>query len=81
MTYKPITKQMSFVLPLYFTKAEVVFTKGNGSPENISFKIHQNAEPRHVISTEKLEKGFWLAQLVWTMGRSHYCTEKLIEIA
>lgn len=81
MTYKPNTQQVSFVLPLYFTKAEVVFTKGSGSLENISFQIHQNAEPRHVVSTEKLGKGFWLAQLVWSMGRSHYCTEKLIEIA
>ncbi|WP_221393527.1 hypothetical protein [Dyadobacter sp. NIV53] len=81
MTYKPTTQQMSFVLPLYFTKAEVVFTKGSGSLENISFQILEKTEPRHVVSTEKLEKGFWLAQLVWSMGRSQYCTEKLIEIA
>ena len=80
MTYKPSTQQMSFVLPLYFTKAEVVFTKGSGSLENIRFQIHQNEELRHVVSTEKLAKGFWVAQLIWSMGRSQYCSEKLIEI-
>jgi len=80
MTYIPGTQQMAFVLPLYFTNAEVVFTKDAGSFDKISFKIYPNSKPRHVVSTEKLEKGFWLAQLIWSMGRSQYCDERLIEI-
>ena len=81
MTYKPNTQQISFVLPLFFTKAEVVFTKRKGSLDNISFQVYPTSEPRHAVSTAKLDKGFWLAQINWSMGRDRYSTETLIEIA
>jgi hypothetical protein len=80
MTYKPSTQQLAFVLPLYFTNAEVVFTRDSGNLENIIFQIPSDSQPRHVVSTGKLGKGFWLAQLIWSMGRSRFCEEKMIEI-
>lgn len=80
MTYKPGIHLIAFVLPLYFTKAEVVFTKDTGSFDNVSFQVLPNSQPRHEVSTAKLAKGFWLAQLNWSIGRSRYFDEKLIEI-
>lgn len=80
MTYKPSSQQVSFVLPIYFTKAEIIFTKSAQNLENISFRIAPNSKPIHVVSTEILEKGQWLAQLIWSEGRSQFCKEKLIEV-
>lgn len=80
MTFKPYTQQIAFVLPLYFSKAEIILSRSKVSRENLSYKILPGKEPRHVVSTENLDKGFWLAQLIWSDGRSQFCQEKLIEI-
>jgi hypothetical protein len=81
MTYQPVTHQVSFVLPLYFWKAEIVFTRIASNDENITVPIQPGNVPRHVVSTEKLGKGYWRALLNWSDGRSRYCSEKMIEIA
>jgi hypothetical protein len=81
MTYKPNSQQVTFVLPIYFTKAEIVFRKSSKSLENISFRIVPTSKPIHAVSTKILEKGQWLAQLIWSEGRSQFCSEKLIEIS
>ena len=80
MTYEPQTQQVAFVLPLYFSKAEIIFTRPALSFDYITFRITPALNPRHVVSTKKLEKGTWLAQLIWSEGRSQYFTEKMIEI-
>lgn len=81
MTYKPNTQQLAFVLPMGFCKAEIIFTKIRENVDYLTFKVNPGQEPRHAVSTEKLEKGFWLAQLMWSVGRSQYCQEKLIEVS
>ncbi len=80
MTYKPSIRQLAFVLPLGFSKAEIIFTRHRQNYENRSFKVIPGQNPRHAVSTEALEKGTWLAQLIWSVGRAQYCQEKLIEI-
>jgi len=81
MTYKPNIRQLVFVLPQYCSKAEIIFTKSRENIAHSIMKVNPNSEPRYHISTEKLEKGIWIAQLLWSVGQSHYCAEKLIEIA
>ncbi|WAC13324.1 hypothetical protein [Dyadobacter pollutisoli] len=80
MTYQPNSQQVTFVLPMYFTKAEIVFSKSSKSLENFSFKIAPTSKPIHAISTEILEKGQWLAQLIWSQGKSQFCSEQVIDI-
>lgn len=80
MTYKPTTRQLAFVLPLYFSKAEIVFTRPRELFDSLTFRISPNLGARYEISTETLEKGTWTAQLLWSVGRSQFCQEKLIEI-
>jgi hypothetical protein len=80
MTYKPNSQQVTFVLPIYFTKAEIIFTKSARSLDHISFRVAPNSKAMHAVSTEILEKGQWLAQLIWSEGRSQFCSEKVIEI-
>ncbi|CAG5017893.1 hypothetical protein DYBT9275_05868 [Dyadobacter sp. CECT 9275] len=80
MTYQPNSQQVTFVLPMYFTKAEIVFSKSSTSLENISFKVNPSNKPVYAISTKILEKGQWLAQLIWSQGKSQYCSEQVIDI-
>jgi len=80
MTYQPVTHQVSFVLPLYFWKAEIVFSRMAFGADNVTVPIKPGELPRHVVSTEKLEKGYWRALLNWSDGRAQYCSEKMIEI-
>ncbi|MEO6285358.1 MAG: hypothetical protein ABIN80_09370 [Dyadobacter sp.] len=80
MTYQPATHQITFVLPLYFWKAEIVFTRQASKSENYTVHISSGDTPRHVVSTEKLGKGHWRAMLNWSDGRSQYCSEKMIEV-
>jgi len=65
---------------MYFTKAEIVFSKSSKRIENIAFKIIPSNKPAHAISTKILEKGQWVAQLIWSQGKSHFCSEQIIEI-
>jgi len=81
MTYQPISRQVSFVLPLYFWKAEIVFTRISANAEDFTVRIEPGDVPRHVVSTEKLTKGFWRAILSWSDGRLQYCSEKVIEVS
>lgn len=81
MTYKPTSKQVTFVLPNDFSKAEIVFTKSTRRLDNVSFRVEPTSKPTHSVSTEVLEKGQWLAQLVWSQGKSRFCSEQLIEIS
>ena len=80
MTYQPVTHQVSFVLPLYFWKAEIVFTRIASGADQVTVPIQPADLSRHVVSTEKLDKGYWRALLNWSDGRSQYCSEKMIEI-
>jgi hypothetical protein len=80
MTYQPIDHQVSFVLPLYFWKAEIVFSRIASNSENITVAVPPAPTARHVVSTEKLGKGYWRALLNWSDGRSQYCSEKMIVI-
>ncbi len=80
MTYKPINGQISFVLPFYFWKAEIIFTRIAPGADFVTIPIQQGELARHVVSTEKLGKGCWRALLNWSDGRSQYYREKMIEI-
>ncbi|WP_159476563.1 hypothetical protein [Dyadobacter sp. 3J3] len=80
MTYQPVAHQVAFVLPLYFWKAEIVFTRIASGAENVTIPIQPGKLPRHVVSTEKLEKGYWRALLNWSDGHAQYYSEKMIEI-
>lgn len=80
MTYQSNSQQVTFVLPMYFTKGEIVFSKSSKSLEHISFKIIPTSKPVHAISTKILERGQWLAQLIWTQGKSQFCSEQVIDI-
>jgi hypothetical protein len=80
MTYKPNSQKVTFVLPIYFTKAEMVFSKSSRNREDISIKISPSNKPFHAISTEILDKGQWLAQLIWSQGKSRFCSEQVIDI-
>jgi len=80
MTYQSENQKITFVLPLYFAKAEITFTRQTGN-ENITIPVTAGEGPRVSVSTRKFEKGFWLAQLNWSVGRSRYCSEGWFEIA
>jgi hypothetical protein len=80
MLYKPNSQQVTFVLPNDFTKAEIIFTKPNKRLDNVSFRVETKSSPIHSVSTRILEKGQWLAQLVWSQGKARFCSEQLIEI-
>ena len=80
MTYQPVNRQISFVLPLYFWKAEIIFTSIASGADDVTVPIQQGELARHVVSTAKLSKGYWLALLNWSEGGARYCREKMIEI-
>jgi hypothetical protein len=81
MTYKPDFHQVTFVLPIFFTTAEIVFSISPKSLDNISFQIAPNNKPIHAVSTEILHRGQWLAQLSWSDGKSQFFSEKLIVVS
>jgi len=80
MTYQAEQEKVTFVLPLYFIKAEVTFTR-QSTDEGLSLPLAPGNGPRVSISTHQFAKGFWLAQLTWSVGRERFCSEGWFEIA
>lgn len=80
MTYQAEQEKVTFVLPLYFAKAEVTFTR-QSSDDGLTVPIIPANGPRVSISTRRFAKGFWLAQLTWSVGRQRFCSEGWFEIA
>lgn len=78
MTFEPITKQLSFVLPDSFSKAELVLIHENGFSEHIP--IPSDEKICQTISVARVSKGVCMAQLNWTMGGYRYCNERMIEL-
>lgn len=80
MNYQPSTRQIAFVLPEYFRKAEVVFQKLGESFSQVTVKIKPGNRVRHTVSTKDLSQGFWKVYLNWTEGNQQYYREDLIEV-
>jgi hypothetical protein len=80
MNFEPTQNRLAFVLPTSFLKAELTFSTSNG-PEAVRVPIQPGPQARQVVSTERLAKGTWLAQLIWSVGRQEYQDEKLIVVS
>ncbi len=80
MNYQPQKHEITFVLPVHFWKAEVVFQRISDSFARITVPIKCNQESRHTVSTEVLSRGVWRVLLSWTEGSSGYCSEETIEV-
>nr|WP_295924414.1 hypothetical protein [uncultured Dyadobacter sp.] len=80
MTYQADQKRVAFVLPLYFMKAEVTFTR-QSTDDELRVPLAPGDGPRVSIPTHQFAKGFWLAQLTWSVGRQRFCSEGWFEIA
>jgi hypothetical protein len=80
MVYQAEQEKVTFVLPLYFMKAEVTFTR-KSADDWLTIPVAPGNGACFSISTRRFAKGFWLAQLVWSVGRDRFCSESWFEIA
>lgn len=80
MNFEPSSRQLSFVLPSTFARAEVVFSSKSGVSEDIHIPINPTPAPRQVLSLAKLKSGRWQIRLNWSEGHQQYFDEKDIII-
>ncbi|CCH55785.1 hypothetical protein BN8_05072 [Fibrisoma limi BUZ 3] len=78
MTFEPATQSVAFVLPLYFYKAELTFSRLNDTFDDVQIRVTPGNLPRYVVSTAQLAKGIWHARLNWSDGQQSYHEEKEI---
>ncbi len=77
MYFESAKRLLAFVLPATFQKGDVTFLPAAGSAD-FRVLINPNGQPRHVVPTDQLTKGRWLARLQWSDGRLHYFDEQEI---
>lgn len=80
MNYQPQNRRISFVLPVSFSKAEVVFQKVSASFYRITVPVEQSARALQTVSTEGLSAGRWRVYLNWSVGKIRYFNEREIEV-
>lgn len=80
MTFEPSSRQLSFVLPLLFKKAELVLSYKSGDVDDIHVPLAPNLKSRHVVSMKGLKSGRWQIRLNWSEGPQYYFEEKEIII-
>lgn len=80
MIYQPSSRQIAFVLPEYFRRAEIVFQKLGDAVPQVTVPIRPDHRIRHTVSTENLSQGFWRVFLNWTEGNQQFFQEDLIEV-
>ncbi|MGA0555323.1 hypothetical protein ACO2Q8_01630 [Larkinella sp. VNQ87] len=80
MTFEPTCQQLAFVLPESFMKAELTFQKRSAPESEIHLVVRPNQRARQVVSTRQLSQGLWKVMLNWWDGKSHYWTEKDINV-
>ncbi|GAB3250875.1 hypothetical protein GCM10027347_08950 [Larkinella harenae] len=80
MTFEPTRRQLAFVLPESFRKAEVIFRKRFSQEPEVHLVVRPNRQPRQVVSTQQLSRGLWHVILNWWDGKSQYWTEKEITV-
>ncbi|GAB2773104.1 hypothetical protein GCM10027275_15080 [Rhabdobacter roseus] len=80
MTFEPTRKQLAFVLPDSFRKAELIFQKQSGPGEQLRLTVKPDQKPRQVVSTQPLSRGLWSVILNWWDGKCHYWAEKEIRV-
>jgi len=77
MTFEPAKRLLAFVLPSSFQKGDVTFFPTTEASD-FRVAIKPNGQSRHVVPTDRLAKGWWLARLQWSDGRVYYFDEKEI---
>jgi hypothetical protein len=80
MTFEPTLRQLSFVLPLVYKNAELVFSYKSGEGDDIHVPLDPGRKSRQVISMNGLKSGRWQIRLNWSEGRQTYFEEKDIII-
>ena len=59
---------------------EVLFYRPSDSTKDFRLSLNLDEDGFQYISTESLTKGFWRAQLSWTMNNEDYYIEKALSI-
>ncbi|MBO0951800.1 hypothetical protein [Fibrella forsythiae] len=81
MTFEPASHLLAFVLPMSFRKGDVTFSSASRSGEVVQVPIPPTNQPRHVVSTAQLARGWWKAIVNWSDGYQQYLEEKEIFVA
>ena len=76
MTYLPESSELNIVFPTRVINGEVKFFRPSDKKMDINIPLKFLKENPLHLSTQKLNKGYWKVQVIWTDGSKEYFSEQ-----
>jgi nitrogen fixation protein FixH len=76
MTYLPESNELNIFFPTRVVNGEVKFFRPSDKKMDVDIPLKSLKENPLHLSTQKLNKGYWKVQVIWTDGTKEYFSEQ-----
>ena len=80
MTYLPESNELNIFFPTRVVNGEVKFFRPSDKKMDVDIPLKSLKENPLHLSTQKLNKGYWKVQVIWTDGSKEYFSEQELYI-